>query len=59
MLRNYYRNKKLVDLDEVPQELQTQCVYAYRSYERQPRSKILNYFIQNRLRTLTEAIGEF
>ena len=59
MLRNYYRNKKMVDLDEVPEELQTQCVEAFRSYERQPRSKILNYFIQNRLRNLTENIGDF
>jgi hypothetical protein len=59
MLSNYERNRVMVDFDYIPQDLQKEIVEAYENYERLPRSMILNYFIKNRLRTLTEAIGEF
>jgi hypothetical protein len=59
MLRNYYRNKTLVDLDCIPDTLHHQIIEAYDSYERQPRNKIFNYFVKHRLRNLTEAISEF
>jgi len=59
MLRNYHRNKMMVDLDCVPEELQTEIVSKYNEYQRNPRSKIFNYFIQHKLRQLTEAISEF
>jgi hypothetical protein len=59
MLRNYHRNKMMVDLDCVPEELQNEIVSKYAEYQRNPRSKIFNYFIQHKLRQLTEAISEF
>ena len=59
MLANYKRNMIMVDFDYIPQDLQKEIVNTYKNYERLPRSKILDYFIKNRLRTLTEAIGEF
>lgn len=59
MLRNYHRNKMMVDLDCVPEELQNEIVCKYNEYQRNPRSKIFNYFIQHKLRQLTEAISEF
>ena len=59
MLRNYHRNKMLVDLDCIPDELQKQIVEAYTTYKYNPRNKIFNYFIEHRLRQLTEAISEF
>jgi hypothetical protein len=59
MLRNYHRNKMMVDLDCIPESLQKDIVSAYATYTRNPRSKIFNYFIQHRLRQLTEAISEF
>ena len=59
MLRNYHRNKMMVDLDCIPDSLQSEIVEDYAKYSRNPRSKIFNYFIQHRLRQLTEAIGEF
>ena len=59
MLRNYHRNKMMVDLDCIPEELQSEIVDAFTTYNRNPRSKIFNYFIQHKLRQLTEAISEF
>lgn len=59
MLRNYMRNKKMVDFDEIPEPLQNEIVDEYVCATRNPRGKILNYFIKNRLKTLTESIGDF
>ena len=59
MLRNYHRNKMMVDLDCIPESLQNEIVSKYIEYQRNPRSKIFNYFIQHKLRQLTEAISEF
>jgi hypothetical protein len=59
MLRNYHRNKMMVDLDCIPEELQKQIVEAYATYKYNPRNKIFTYFIEHRLRQLTEAISEF
>jgi hypothetical protein len=59
MLANYKRNTVMVDLTCIPSELQKTITDAYATYNRNPRGMILNYFIKNRLRNLTEAIGEF
>ena len=57
--RNYQRNKKLIDLTFAPSELSDEILKTYRSSPYGDRSKLLNYFIQKRLRNLTESIGEF
>ena len=57
--RNYQRNKKLIDLDCAPDELRSEILDTYKSAPVNDRSKILNYFIKQRLKTLTESIGEF
>jgi len=57
--RNYQRNKKLIDLTSAPSELSDEILKTYRSSPFGDRSKLLNYFIQKRLRNLTESIGEF
>ena len=59
MLRNYHRNKMMVDLDCTPENLQQDIVECYATYNRNPRNKIFNYFVQHKLRQLTEAISEF
>jgi len=59
MLRNYHRNKIMVDLDCIPEDLQSNIMNAFTTYNRNPRSKIFNYFVEHRLRQLTEAISEF
>ncbi len=57
--RNHQRNKKLIDLTFTPPELSDEILKTYRSSPFGDRSKLLNYFIQKRLRNLTESIGEF
>ena len=57
--RNYQRNKKLIDLTEVPQELFMEITQTWAEAKANPRSKLLNYFIQNRLSDLMDCIGDF
>ena len=57
--RNYQRNKTLIDLTCAPKELGTEILDTFRDAPCNDRSKILNYFIQKRLKNLTESIGEF
>ena len=57
--RNYQRNRKLIDLTCSPDELRSEILDTYKSAPVNDRSKILNYFIKQRLKTLTESIGEF
>jgi hypothetical protein len=57
--RNFQRNKKLIDLRESPKELFLECVKAYEDAPEGDRSKLLNYFIENRLQELMNSIGEF
>ena len=59
MLRNYHRNKMMVDLDCIPNDLQEKIVDAHATYKYNPRNKIFNYFVQHKLRQLTDAISEF
>ena len=57
--RNYQRNKKLIDLKESPDELHLECIKAYQDAPEGDRSKLLNYFIKNRLNELMDSIGDF
>lgn len=57
--RNYHRNKQLIDLTETPPELREKIMESYLSQKDKDRSKLMNYFIANKLRNLTEHIGEF
>ena len=56
--RNYFRNEKLIDLDQVPEDIRVKVMESYYS-QNKDRSKLMNYFIANKLRNLTEHIGEF
>ena len=57
--RNYQRNKTLIDLTCSPEELRTEILDTFKEAPENSRNKILNYFIKQRLKTLTESIGEF
>jgi 5'-3' exonuclease len=59
MLRGYKRNQMLVDLDYVPEDIKTKIVEAFDRPKQGNRSKMLNYFIENRLRNLIEVLDEF
>ena len=57
--RNFQRNKKLIDLTEAPPELFSEITKTWKEAKTNPRSKLLNYFIQNRLSDLMDCIGDF
>lgn len=59
MLRNYKRNEQLVDLDCVPDNICAEVNRQYDEYELPDRKGLLTYFIKNRLKLLTECIGDF
>jgi hypothetical protein len=59
LYRNYIRNKRLIDLKHTPENLQEIIMQQYEQQDKRDRSKMLNYFITNRLKTLMESIGEF
>jgi hypothetical protein len=59
MLRGYKRNQMLVDLDYIPEGIKEQIVQAYDVPKSGSRQKMLNYFIDNRLKNLIECLDEF
>ena len=59
MKRNYNRNEMLVNLDLVPQHIQDDVKDQYDKYEVPEKRGLLNYFIKNKLKLLTEHIGDF
>ena len=59
MLRNYHRNKTLVDLRETPESIRINIVNQYDNQEAGDRSQLWNYFVDNRLKNLMDVIDEF
>jgi len=59
MLRGYRRNQQLVDLDYVPEEIQSKALEIFENYKLNGRDKMFNYFIQKRLKNLMDVIQEF
>jgi len=59
MLRNYHRNKTMVDLRETPESIRINIVNQYDNQEAGDRSQLWNYFIDNRLKNLMDVIDEF
>ena len=57
--RNYQRNDILINLDNIPEKLEGDILCDFASASCGDRSKLLNYFIDKRLKSLTEQIGEF
>ena len=57
--RNYQRNQKLIDLDNTPKDLQQSILDTFNEAPCGDRSKILTYFIENKLKELTDSIGDF
>jgi|TARA_B110000908_G_C10264907_1_gene462788 hypothetical protein len=57
--RNYYRNKAMIDLTQVPDPIKNQILGEYEAENPKDRSQLINYFIKNKLRNLMESISEF
>ena len=58
-LRNYNRNRMLIDLSCVPNEIQEEVKRVYEEQQGKSRGKLFNYFIKNKLKNLMENLSEF
>jgi 5'-3' exonuclease len=59
MLRGYKRNQMLVDFDYIPEKIKESIVVAFDKPKIGNKQKMLNYFIENRLKNLIEVLDEF
>ncbi len=57
--RNYDRNKMLVDLSSIPQPLKDKIINTFETTAVGDRSKILDYFVINKMKMMMEFIGDF
>jgi len=55
----FERNKKLIDLSMIPEDIKTSIINRYRNYKDNDRSLLLQYFIDNKLKALIENINDF
>ena len=56
---NYTRNSTLIDLTYIPQEIKEKIINTYEEIVPAKRNKLLNYFIENKLKNLMDVIEEF
>src|SRR5210317_2051879 len=55
----YERNKKLIDLEEIPGLIYNDILNKYKTYKVNDRTLLLTYFIENKLKSLIENINDF
>lgn len=57
--RNWSRNKQLIDLKEIPQNIVESIISRYTEIKPATKQQFMNYMIANRLKNLIEVIDEF
>lgn len=57
--RNYQRNRTLVDFSFIPDQIKTSIINSYTDYPLRDKSKLLDYFIANRMKQMIEHLEEF
>ena len=57
--RNWSRNKQLIDLSCIPEDIVKSILDTYESTKPATRQQFMNYMIANRLKNLLEVIDEF
>ncbi len=58
-LRNFDRNKTLVDFTRIPSDIEKSIINTFESAPKKDKSLLLDYFIKNRMKLMMEHIGEF
>ena len=56
---NYLRNRQLIDLTMIPEEIRVKIIERYIQQSGKKRDKLMNYFISHKLKNLFEHISEF
>lgn len=57
--RNYFRNKKLIDLTQLPNSIYENIISEYNKEQVIDRKNLINYFMKNKLNNLIEHLSEF
>jgi len=57
--RNYQRNKTLIDLNEIPESIQSEVINTFNGQKVPMKMKVLNYLIKKRCNLLIESVEEF
>jgi len=57
--RNFQRNKKLIDLSEIPKDIYNNIVNTFDGQKPAMKMKVLNYLIKKRCNNLIEVVEEF
>jgi len=57
--RGFIRNKTLIDLEMTPKEIQVSIIKAFDNYKPSPKSQLINYFMEKKLKNLMDVIEEF
>lgn len=57
--RNYQRNKTLIDLTAIPQDVQDKIINNYNEQKPAMKMRVLNYLIKKRCNHLIEVVEEF
>jgi len=55
----YIRNKTLIDLTSIPDDIQERILEEFNNQQGKGREKLLNYFMEHKLKTLLPDIEEF
>lgn len=55
----FSRNQVLIDLRHIPEDIRESIIHTYDNTKPAPRSKLLTYFMEKKLKNLMEVIGEF
>lgn len=56
---NWFRNQKLIDLEFIPTEIQDKILDTYKEYEvKSSKTRLMNYFMQNKMAKLLSEIGD-
>jgi hypothetical protein len=58
-IRNWRRNESLIDLSKIPQNIMKDINKEFNNVEVADRSKLFNYFLDNKLDKLIDIIGDF
>jgi len=56
---NYARNRTLIDLTMIPIDVQNRIIHTYDEIKPAPKSNLINYFMEHKLKNLMEVIEEF
>ena len=57
--RNYQRNRKLIDLNEIPEDIYNNIVNTFNGQKPAMKMRVLNYLIKKRCSNLIEVVEEF